>query len=133
MSGESSIEKREGAAVEQPERTRSRPTAVPPCDIYETEDGLTILADLPGVSHEGLDLDLNKEVLTISAEVGQEDRSGYESAYADHRPADFQRAFRLSDEIDAGKIEATLGNGVLRLYLPKAAAAKPRKIEVRSN
>jgi len=133
MSQENRIQKNDAASVDQPERTRTRPTVLPACDIYETDDGLMILADLPGVSHGGLDLNLEEDVLTITAEVGQGGHSGYELAYSDHRPADFQRAFRLSDEIDSDRIEASLKNGVLRLHLPKAAAAKPRKIEVRAN
>jgi HSP20 family molecular chaperone IbpA len=130
MIQERSIQKTESRSVGQPERTHTRPTAVPFCDIYETEDGLTILADLPGVDEKHMNVDLDKDVLTIKGEVSVQDHSGDELTYSDHRPADFQRSFRLSDGIDSEKIEASLKNGVLELYLPKVAAAKPRKIQV---
>jgi HSP20 family molecular chaperone IbpA len=87
---------------------------------------------MPGVNEKQMNVDLDKDVLTIRGEVTLEDSSGHELTYSDHRPADFQRSFRLSDEIDTEKIEASLKNGVLRLYLPKAAVAKPRKILVKA-
>ncbi len=105
---------------EKPEQ----PTFAPPVDIYENQDAILILADLPGVSTEGLSVHLEKDQLTIGAHraLGS---SGEEAL-------DYRRVFVVPRGIDADAISANLQNGVLRLSLPKPAALKPRQIEVKA-
>src|SRR5215471_10677591 len=109
-------------------RTHERYVA-PPVDIYETRDGLVVLADLPGVSQEGLDVRVDNNVLTIRGHARHAVRG--EVIYREHELANFFRQFELSDKVDQTRITADLKCGVLTLQLPKAEAAKPRQIEVR--
>lgn len=111
------------------EETRDRDSYMTPAvDIYETEDGLVLLADLPGVEKSGLEIEVDQGVLTIDAKPA-EVRSG-EEASREYVLRDFYRQFRLPDTIDPSASSAVLKNGVLTLKLPRAAAAKPRRIEV---
>lgn len=105
-------------------------TVAPAVDIYESEDGLTLLADLPGVATDGVKLDVDKDVLTISAKMPVGSALPGEPWYAELAPCEYHRAFALGDELDAARITATMKNGVLELVLPKAERAKTRKIKV---
>ncbi|MBM3492844.1 MAG: Hsp20/alpha crystallin family protein [Armatimonadetes bacterium] len=100
----------------------------PPVDIYETPDGLVLVADLPGVAGDGLDVQVKNDILTISARV-QVDSPGT-PVYREFELANFYRQFQLADCVDADRISAQLRNGVLELKLPKAEAAKPKTIKV---
>lgn len=113
------------------EQTKPGPVFVPAADIFETEKALVLLADLPGVSQENLDIDLRENVLTISGAV-PEDENGSELLKEYHIGRYF-RQFTLSEVIDQEGIDATLKNGVLRLTLPKTEKARPRKISVSSS
>jgi HSP20 family molecular chaperone IbpA len=126
------VEKQEMVPAEDTERTRETCCFVPRADIYETEDKIVVVTDMPGVSAESLDITLEKNVLTINGYVEPEVPEGYSLAWAEYRIGDYQRSFRLSDEIDREQIEATIKNGVLILDLPKSAAAKTRKISVKT-
>ena len=119
--------------VEEAERTRSRRAYIPRVDIYETGDAIVLLADMPGVDENSVDITLEKRVLTINGYVEAEPPDNYSLAYAEYGVGDYQRHFTLSDEIEQEKIEATVKNGVLRLYLPKAGPAKTRKITVKAS
>jgi len=101
----------------------------PPVDIYETRDGLVVLADLPGVAKEALDVRVDNNVLTIRGHA----RHGVpgEVIYREYELVNFFRQFELSDQVDQGRISADLKCGVLTLNLPKAEEVKPRQIEVR--
>jgi HSP20 family molecular chaperone IbpA len=127
-----SVEKRENETSELAERTRTGRTYVPRVDIYETAEGVVLLADMPGVDENSLDITLEKNILTIEGRVSVERPQGYDLAYAEYGVGDYHRTFALSDEVDRNKIEASLKNGVLRLTLPKAEAARTRKIQVRA-
>ena len=113
-----------------PESTRGETFKTPDVDIYETEEELVLVADVPGVAKDAVDLGLEEGVLEITAH-GRAAGGDGEPAHAEYRPAGFYRAFKLSEEIDAGKIAAALKDGVLTIRLPKSARAKPRKIEVK--
>ena len=126
------VEKQEMVPAEDTERTRETCCFVPRADIYETEDKIVVVTDMPGVSAESLDITLEKNVLTINGYVEPEVPDGYSLAWAEYRIGDYQRSFRLSDEIDREQIEATIRNGVLYLDMPKSAAAKTRKISVKT-
>ena len=116
--------------VESFEHTRSAVQAmIPAVDIYETDENLTLIADLPGVANQGLDIQLNKGMLTIKGHVASKKEG--KLLLQEFSAADYYRQFKLSDRIDAEKITAELDSGVLKLTIPKAEAAKPRKIEIR--
>jgi HSP20 family protein len=102
----------------------------PPIDIYETTDGLVLYADLPGVTLEGLDLQIQDNRLTLYGRVMKHDPPEAVAVHSEYQVGDFLRSFILSDEVDHDRIQAKLSNGVLRVELPRAPRAKPRRIEV---
>jgi HSP20 family molecular chaperone IbpA len=126
------VQKQEEAPADEMERTRSRRSFVPRADIYETEKEIIVLADVPGANEKTVDITLEKNVLSITAYVEAAIPSGYEVAYAEYEEGDYQRSFRLSDEIDRNKIEAVVSDGVLRLRLPKSQEAATKKIAVKT-
>lgn len=103
----------------------------PAVDIYETEDGLTVLADVPGVDKNDVEIHVDDKILTIRGTVSLPKRRGMVSE--EFGMLNYFRQFRLSDEVDQGKIKASIDQGVLTLRLPKAERAKPRRIEVRTS
>ena len=108
-----------------------RNTAVlPPVDIFEDDAGFTVLADLPGVSKDRLAVRVDGENLVIEGAAAAPVDSDITLIYGEVLNPLYRRAFTLSRELDTEKIEAKLDNGVLRLKIPKAEAAKPRRIEV---
>jgi HSP20 family protein len=112
------------------ERTRARCCYIPKTDIYETADEIVVVADIPGSDKESVDITLEKDVLSINAYVNAENPEGYERIYSEYEKGDYQRSFRLSDEIDQEKIKAVVRNGELRLHLPKTEPVKAKKIKV---
>jgi HSP20 family molecular chaperone IbpA len=102
----------------------------PAVDIFETDDGLTVVADVPGVDQNGLDINVEDKILTIRGTVSRTARPG--KIAEEFGIMNYFRQFRLSDEVDQEKINATLEQGVLMLSLPKAERAKPRRIEVKT-
>ena len=120
------------APTEGAERTRARPVYAPHTDIFETEDGLVILADMPGVSPDGVDVTLERNVLTIRGRTEDSPPQGFSPVYLEYQPGDYERVFTLSEDIDRDRIEASHNNGILRLTLPKAPPAKAQKIKVKS-
>jgi HSP20 family protein len=112
------------------EETRSQERYVtPPVDIYETEEGLVVKADLPGVAKENLEVRVENNLLTIrgkSTHVAPGD-----PIYREYELANFFRQFELNERVDQAKISADLKHGVLTLNLPKAEEAKPRTIDVK--
>jgi HSP20 family protein len=101
----------------------------PPVEIYEAPGELVLLADLPGVSKENLELDVDDGTLTIHAKA--EHTVPGEPIYREYELGSFFRQFELSDEIDTDKIKAEMKHGVLMLHLPMAEKAKPKQVEVK--
>ena len=126
------VHKQEETAVDEMERTRSRRSFVPRADIYDTDQEITVLADVPGANEKTVDITLEKDMLSITAFVEPSIPNGFEIAYAEYEEGDYQRSFRLSDEIDRDKIEAVVSDGVLRLRLPKIQEAQTKKIIVKT-
>jgi len=126
------VQKQEEVSADEMERTRSSRCFVPKADIYETDQEIIILADVPGANDKTVDITLEKNVLSINAYVEPLRTGDYDIAYAEYEEGDYQRSFRLSDEIDQEKIEAVVSEGVLRLHLPKSQEAKTKKIVVRT-
>lgn len=124
------IQKKEAAAPEGVERTRPRKVYTPAVDILERKDDIVVTADMPGVDEKTVDITLEKNVLTIYGMVEPQFPEGQRFALSEYGVGDYQRAFTLSGEVDRDRINASVKNGVLRLVLPKAAAARARKIEV---
>jgi HSP20 family protein len=114
------------------QRMPSRPVFLPPADIYETKDAIVVLAEMPGVPPEGVDLTLERRVLTIRGRSAAGDRTGYQRVYNEYTDGDYERVFTLSENIDRDRIEARLRDGVLHLVLPKAETAKARRIELKT-
>ncbi len=126
-------EKQQVALSEGTELTRDRITFLPRSDIYETNDALVLLMDIPGAREEDIDITLEKNILTVNALVDPKEPENYALALQEYEVGDYQRSFRLSNEIDQDRIEASYQHGVLRLVLPKAEAAKAKKIAIKSN
>jgi len=126
----SDLQKRE-SQVPEPERTRASRVYVPRVDIWETQDAIIVAADIPGVDENSVDVTVEKNVLTINGKVERERPEGHSILLSEYDVGDYQRVFTLPNEIDQERIQASVRNGVLRLTLHKAQAAKPKKIEVK--
>lgn len=118
--------------------TRSRPAAddatlLPPVDVIEDAHGITLYADLPGVPREQLDIRIDDDTLTISGELALEAPAGMDANHVEVALPRYARSFSLSRELDRDRIEAAFEQGVLRLRIPKAAHAQPRKIAIQAN
>ena len=105
---------------------------VPLVDILEDENGITVKADLPGVSTENLSIRVDGEMLTIEGRVTLGEAQRMDAVYAEVRVAQYKRSFVLSRDLDTSKIDASLKDGVLNLQMPKLERAKPRRIAVRA-
>jgi HSP20 family protein len=112
------------------ERIRNVKTFVPRVDIYETKEALFLIADMPGVDDKTVDVELEKNILTISGLVEDAKIKDHTLVFSEYEVGDYERAFTLSDEIDREKIKATVKQGVLRLELPKTEKVKPKKITI---
>lgn len=116
------------ASVE--ESTRPGRTYRPNVDIVETEEGLRLWADMPGVDDKSIDIELSEGVLSIRGRVATEEYENLRPVYTEYNVGDYEARFRLSSAIDEKRIAAKLANGVLELDLPKSEAAKPRRIQI---
>lgn len=128
------VQNQEQANAQSSEQSRERQSQalLPPVDVIEDAAGITLVADIPGVPRDKLSLHLDAESLTIEGEVTLDVPEGMQSSHAELRVPRYRRTFKLSKELDGEKASAELKNGVLRLRIPKAAHAQPRKIEVRA-
>jgi HSP20 family protein len=126
------VQKEEVIPAEETERTREARVYLPRTDIYETDDDILLLADVPGADQDSIDITLEKNILTIAAYVDPPQREGYSLIFCEYGVGNYERSFTLSDEIDREKIEAKVKDGVLRLVLPKAGPARTRKIAVKT-
>jgi HSP20 family molecular chaperone IbpA len=111
-------------------RSRPEPALLPPVDVVEDATGITLYADLPGVPRDRLNLRVEADTLAIEAEMALELREGTQPTHAEVQLSRFRRSFTLSKELDADKISAEFAHGVLRVRIPKAEHAQPRKIQV---
>jgi len=104
----------------------------PQVDIFETDKEITLLADIPGVKSEMLNIDLRDNILTITGDIEPAGSSNEENVLIEFDTGRFYRQFTLSEVIDQNKIDAKLGDGVLRLRLPKVEKATPRRIAIKA-
>ena len=103
---------------------------IPPTDIFEDDDGLTLMMEMPGVQKDGVSIDIEENRLSIEGKIDFAKYEGMEPVYTEYGVGYFKRTFTLTDQVDQTKISANLDDGVLELVLPKAEAAKPRRIAV---
>jgi len=104
---------------------------MPPVEVIEDASGITLYADLPGVPREKLNLHVEADTLTIEGEIALPTPEGMEATHVEVAHPRYRRVFTLSKELDAGKVGAEFSQGVLKLRIPKAEHAQPRRIEVR--
>jgi HSP20 family molecular chaperone IbpA len=114
------------------EQTRPQRLYTPATDIHETQEQLVLLADMPGVKQDGVEITLEQNILTVYGHVDEPEFPGYSLTYAEYGMGSYSRKFALSNEIDRDGIQASVKNGVLKLILPKSKRAMPRKITVQT-
>lgn len=116
--------------VQKEEQTVPARYYVPYTDIFETDDALTIVMEMPGVSRQNIDIGIETGILTIDGHIDFSDYAEMQPVYTEYNIGHYSRKFSLSSKIDQEKISAETKDGVLTLVLPKAEAAKPRKIKI---
>jgi HSP20 family molecular chaperone IbpA len=119
------------AVTKETPATRDAVGLLPPVDVIEDSTGITLYADLPGVSKDGLNLHVEADTLTIEGELGVAVPEGMEASHAEVSVPRYRRVFTLSKELDTEKVSAELNHGVLKLRIPKAEHAQPRRIEIK--
>ena len=112
------------------ESPRNEATLLPPTDVIEDASGITLYADLPGVSKDKLSLQVEADTLTIEGELALDLPEGMESSHAEVSLPRYRRVFTLSRELDSAKVSAEFNQGVLKLRIPKVEHAQPRRIEI---
>jgi HSP20 family protein len=115
------------------EQTRPMRAFLPTADIFETEDALTVVLEMPGVDRNNIDVNVENGVLMIEGRIDFSKYEGLQPVYSEYNIGPFRRSFRISSRIDQDKIKAEMRDGVITLTLPKAEQAKPRRIEVRTS
>lgn len=105
-------------------------TFVPVADIFEAENALTLILEMPGVDKGHVDISVEADVLTIDGRLDFSKYEGMQPVYTEYNVGHYRRSFSLSNKIDQGKIAAEMKDGVLTLTLPKAEEAKPRRIAI---
>jgi HSP20 family protein len=120
------------ASERSAEGTRNVPVFVPAADIYETNDALVLSLEMPGVQPDAVNIMLEKRVLTITGRSRSVAPGGHSLTHHEYRDGDYERAFTVSEVIDAGNIQAELQDGVLRLKLPKSQPAPAKTIHVKA-
>jgi HSP20 family molecular chaperone IbpA len=111
---------------------RPEPALLPPVDIVEDANGITVTADMPGVEPDDLVIRVEGRNLTLEAPLRLGEADSISLVYSEVRAGRYRRSFELSGELDTGAIQADFKDGVLKLHLPKMERAKPRRIEVRA-
>ena len=126
------LRKRETEAPAKVERSDETPVFVPPVDIRESESQVVLLADMPGVDEKHVDIDLEGDVLTLRGQYRENAPEGHAITYREYRAGNYERSFTLGSDIDREAVSAVMKDGVLRLTLPKAKAAQPKRINVKA-
>jgi HSP20 family protein len=114
----------------KPEGTTPARSFLPMTDIFETEQALTVVMEMPGVDKNNVDVRVENDVLTIEGRTDFSKYEGLQPVYTEYNVGHYARSFQISSKIDQERISAELTNGVMTLSLPKAEKAKPRKIKV---
>jgi HSP20 family molecular chaperone IbpA len=112
-------------------KRESEMTLRPLVDIFEDANGINLMADMPGVSRERLNIEVDKDMLLVEGDASIDMPEGMEAVHADVRSTRYRRSFALSSELEVDGIDASLKDGVLNIHIPKRPEVRPRKIEVR--
>ena len=131
MTDSKTTETHEEVKVERMEEPTQRPYYSPLVDIYEEDDKLVLVADMPGVSADGLEVTFEDGVLTLNGRSEGQRLTGVHQLYQEYVPGDYHRCFRIGEEIDVDGITAKMREGVLTVTLPKSERARRRRIEVK--
>ena len=124
------LKKTETAEPQKIDREQAYPLRTPKTDIYETHDSFVIIAEVPGVETQNMDITLTNNILTLDARVTASHTDEQDPVYQEYIAGDFRRVFTLGDDINRDKIHASLKNGLVRITLPKAAETQPKKINI---
>lgn len=131
MAGEQELQvqqKREVDKAQEP--TTPMRAFLPTADIFENEDALTVVLEMPGVDKSNIDVDIENGVLTVEGRIDFDKYKDMQPIYSEYNVGPYRRSFRISSRVDQDKIKAEMRDGVITLILPKAEEAKPRRIEV---
>jgi len=129
---EKAITKRAEQTPARAERAEDAWVFAPRVDIRESETQVLLVADMPGVDETSVEIDLHGSELTIRGRYLPKAPEGYSLGYREYESGNYERTFTLGDTIDRNGIKAVVRDGVLRLTLPKAAEAQPRRIAVKA-
>jgi HSP20 family protein len=132
MATQQDVSQSQKSGAAHPVTQRAESAIRPPVDVFETADGINLIADMPGVSKEHLELQAEGNTLTIEGKLQFDMSEQMEALYADVRSTLYRCSFVLSSELDTSHIEAILKDGVLTVRIPKRAELRPRRIEVQS-
>jgi len=133
MANQQSVTQQQAAgAARQPATPRSESAIRPAVDVYETADGISLNADMPGVAKEHLDVQVEGNTLTVEGEMQFRMAENMKALYADVHSTLYRLSFVLSSELESSRVEANLKDGVLTVRIPKRAEMRPRHIEVQS-
>ena len=131
MAGQQELQVQQKREVEKAqEPTMPTRAFLPTTDIFETEDALTLVLEMPGVDRGNIDESVENGVLTVEGRINFDKYEGLQPVYSEYNVGPYRRSFRISSRIDQDKIKAEIRDGVITLVLPKAEQAKPRRIEV---
>jgi HSP20 family molecular chaperone IbpA len=119
------------AVTRKPANAPAEAALTPPVDVIEDSAGITLYADLPGVAKDRLNLHIEGDTLSIEGEISLPTQENMDATHVEVALPRYRRVFTLSRELDAGKVNAEFEHGVLKLRIPKAEHAQPRRIEVR--
>lgn len=133
MAQDLSTQNTRDVAAPDGEPNRRAISFTPVVDIFEEDNLTVIMADIPGVEPDDIDVTLERQVLTLRGRVKPGAHEGYRQLSSEYRIGDYIRVFTLSDEIDQANINADFSNGVLRLELPRSPETQPRKISVKAS
>jgi HSP20 family molecular chaperone IbpA len=131
MAGEQELQvqqKREVDKAQEP--TTPMRAFLPTADIFENEDTLTVVLEMPGVDKSNIDVDIENGVLTVEGRIHFDKYKAMEPIYSEYNVGPYRRSFRISNRVDQENIRAEMRDGVITLVLPKVEEAKPRRIEV---
>jgi HSP20 family protein len=126
-------DKTQNTQVDKPAEAARTPALIPAVDVVEDAQGITLYADLPGVPKDKLDLSVDADSITIEGRLSLDVPEGVEVTHAEVSIPQYRRVFTLSKELDSTKVAAEFNNGVLKLRIPKAEHAQPRKVQIRVN
>jgi HSP20 family molecular chaperone IbpA len=132
MAAQQNLQVKQKQEVEKAqESTRPMRAFLPTTDIFETDEALTMLLEMPGVDRENIEISVENGVLTVEGKINFSKYEGLQPVYSEYNIGPFRRSFRISSRIDQDKIRAEMQGGVITLVLPKAEEAKPRRIDVK--